>query len=68
MTQHGDLNEALAPESDAWPPRLPKNQLVDLIESTLGVKKFFIWSAMKNGLFFFASDEHKHIIYGLFKM
>ena len=36
-------------------PTLPhdlfKNQLGDLIENTLGVKTFFIWLAMKNGLF-----------------
>ena len=40
------------------PHNLIRNQLVDLIENTLDVKKFFIWPAMNNVLFF-ASEEHK---------
>ena len=37
-----------------------------LLSIHLGVKKFFIWPSMKNVLFF-ASEEHKNMIYGLVK-
>ena len=46
------------------PQDLIKNQLVDLIR--LGMKKFFIWIAMKNELFS-PLKNIENIIYGLVK-
>ena len=48
------------------PHNLIRNQLVDLLKIRLGVKKFFIWPAMKNILFSLPKNI-KNMIYGLVK-